>query len=228
MVLGHLTTPAADLARRQGDQRVEIAHHARRLPERADQVLSTDAGNWGDVDPRLAANRSIDHSHQCGRDVHDRNTAVPRRCGEPGDVGDHPPADADHDVVAGQTEPGEVAAQVFDRGQRFVGLAVTDREDLGRNSRIEVEWDAVLGDDRSALGRRRNQTSQFAPCPVADEHVYAYMKSYSPYDNLEKKAYPATLVTTSFNDSRCWILTVEITSMPAASTLPCSSLPVTW
>ncbi|MGA2184752.1 MAG: S9 family peptidase [Bryobacteraceae bacterium] len=29
-----------------------------------------------------------------------------------------------------------------------------------------------------------------------------YMKSYSPYDNLAKRAYPAILVTTSFNDSQ--------------------------
>ena len=29
-----------------------------------------------------------------------------------------------------------------------------------------------------------------------------YMRSYSPYDNLEKKAYPAILVTTSLNDSQ--------------------------
>jgi oligopeptidase B len=30
----------------------------------------------------------------------------------------------------------------------------------------------------------------------------AYMRSYSPYDNLERKAYPAILVTTSLNDSQ--------------------------
>ena len=29
-----------------------------------------------------------------------------------------------------------------------------------------------------------------------------YMRSYSPYDNLERKAYPAILVTTSLNDSQ--------------------------
>jgi len=31
---------------------------------------------------------------------------------------------------------------------------------------------------------------------------YDYMRSYSPYDNLEKKAYPAMLVRTSLNDSQ--------------------------
>ncbi len=31
---------------------------------------------------------------------------------------------------------------------------------------------------------------------------YKYMRSYSPYDNLEKKAYPTILVKTSFNDSQ--------------------------
>jgi oligopeptidase B len=31
---------------------------------------------------------------------------------------------------------------------------------------------------------------------------YSYMKSYSPYDNVAAKEYPALLVTTSFNDSQ--------------------------
>jgi len=31
---------------------------------------------------------------------------------------------------------------------------------------------------------------------------YKYMKSYSPYDNVEKKAYPNLLVTTGFHDSQ--------------------------
>ena len=35
-----------------------------------------------------------------------------------------------------------------------------------------------------------------------EKAAYDYMKTYSPYDNLEKSAYPAMLVTTSFNDSQ--------------------------
>jgi oligopeptidase B len=35
-----------------------------------------------------------------------------------------------------------------------------------------------------------------------EKPAYDYMKTYSPYDNLEKRSYPAILVTTSFNDSQ--------------------------
>jgi oligopeptidase B len=35
-----------------------------------------------------------------------------------------------------------------------------------------------------------------------EKAAYDYMKAYSPYDNLEKRAYPAMLVTTSLNDSQ--------------------------
>nr|WP_269106914.1 S9 family peptidase [Massilia sp. TS11] len=35
-----------------------------------------------------------------------------------------------------------------------------------------------------------------------EKAAYDYMKSYSPYDNIEKKAYPSMLVTTGLNDSQ--------------------------
>jgi oligopeptidase B len=38
--------------------------------------------------------------------------------------------------------------------------------------------------------------------PLHDPEIYAYMKSYSPYENVEAKAYPAILATTSLNDTR--------------------------
>jgi oligopeptidase B len=35
-----------------------------------------------------------------------------------------------------------------------------------------------------------------------EEEYYHYMKSYSPYDNIEEKEYPALLVTTGYHDSQ--------------------------
>jgi oligopeptidase B len=35
-----------------------------------------------------------------------------------------------------------------------------------------------------------------------DKAAYDYMKSYSPYDHLDRRLYPAVLVTTSYNDSQ--------------------------
>jgi len=35
-----------------------------------------------------------------------------------------------------------------------------------------------------------------------DKLAYDYMRSYSPYENIERKAYPAMLVTTGLNDSQ--------------------------
>jgi oligopeptidase B len=40
--------------------------------------------------------------------------------------------------------------------------------------------------------------------PLADPEVYHYMKSYSPYENVEAKNYPAILAMTSLNDTRVY------------------------
>ena len=38
--------------------------------------------------------------------------------------------------------------------------------------------------------------------PLEDPEVYAYMKAYSPYENVEAKRYPAILAETSLHDTR--------------------------
>ena len=38
--------------------------------------------------------------------------------------------------------------------------------------------------------------------PIESAEVYAYMKSYSPYENVAKQAYPRILAVTSLNDTR--------------------------
>lgn len=40
--------------------------------------------------------------------------------------------------------------------------------------------------------------------PLDDADVYHYMKSYSPYENVETKRYPAILAMTSLNDTRVY------------------------
>jgi oligopeptidase B len=50
--------------------------------------------------------------------------------------------------------------------------------------------------------------------PLHDPEVYAYMKSYSPYENVAPRDYPAILATTSLNDTR--VLYVEPAKWVAA------------
>jgi oligopeptidase B len=38
--------------------------------------------------------------------------------------------------------------------------------------------------------------------PLEDPEVYAYMKAYSPYENVEAKRYPRILAETSLHDTR--------------------------
>jgi oligopeptidase B len=40
--------------------------------------------------------------------------------------------------------------------------------------------------------------------PLHDPEVYAYMKAYTPYENVRELAYPAILATTSLNDTRVY------------------------
>ncbi|OZC95559.1 oligopeptidase B [Rhodococcus sp. 06-235-1A] len=50
--------------------------------------------------------------------------------------------------------------------------------------------------------------------PLADKEVYEYMKSYSPYENVEANDYPSILAITSINDTR--VLYVEPAKWVAA------------
>jgi oligopeptidase B len=53
-----------------------------------------------------------------------------------------------------------------------------------------------------------------------EKAAFDYMRSYSPYDNLERKAYPAMLVTTSLNDSQVmyWEPTKYVAKMRSLKT----------
>jgi oligopeptidase B len=42
--------------------------------------------------------------------------------------------------------------------------------------------------------------------PLHDPEVYAYMRSYTPYENVREQEYPAILATTSLNDTRVYFV----------------------
>ncbi|MDO5503322.1 MAG: S9 family peptidase [Actinomycetia bacterium] len=42
--------------------------------------------------------------------------------------------------------------------------------------------------------------------PLHDPEVYEYMRSYTPYENIQERSYPAILATTSLNDTRVYFV----------------------
>jgi oligopeptidase B len=104
-------------------------------------------------------------------------------------------------VRAKWTSPDLVAIEGGSAGGLLMGVVVNMRPDLFRAVHLAVPFVDVMN------------TMMDASLPLTvgeylewgDPHVksaYDYMRSYSPYDNLEKKDYPAILVTTSLHDSQ--------------------------
>jgi oligopeptidase B len=59
--------------------------------------------------------------------------------------------------------------------------------------------------------------------PLHDPEVYAYLKSYSPYENVAARAYPAMYVHTSINDTRVFYVEPAKWVAQLRETLPDSS-----
>jgi oligopeptidase B len=86
-------------------------------------------------------------------------------------------------------------------GGLLMGVIATWRPDLFRAVVADVPFVDVINTMLDASIPLTAQEWEQWGNPRNPEH-YAYMKSYSPYDNVAPKEYPALLVTTSFNDSQ--------------------------
>jgi oligopeptidase B len=86
-------------------------------------------------------------------------------------------------------------------GGLLMGVVATWRPDLFRAVVADVPFVDVINTMLDASIPLTAQEWEQWGNPRNPEH-YAYMKSYSPYDNVGPKEYPALLVTTSFNDSQ--------------------------
>ena len=93
--LGGLDVAGAELARRQGGQRVDVGEHEARLVEGADEVLAL-----GRIDAGLAADRGVDLRQQRGRHLHEAHAASHDACGEAGEIADNAAAERDHEIAA--------------------------------------------------------------------------------------------------------------------------------
>src|SRR3989441_67523 len=86
-------------------------------------------------------------------------------------------------------------------GGLLMGAVVNMRRDLFRAVVADVPFVDVINTMLDAsLPLTAQEWEQWGNPRIPEQ--YAYMRQYSPYDNVAAKAYPWMLVTTSFNDSQ--------------------------
>jgi oligopeptidase B len=99
------------------------------------------------------------------------------------------------------TTPGALVIQGGSAGGLLMGAVVNMRPDLFKAVVTQVPFVDVMS---SMLDASLPLTvGEYLEWGNPNEKgAYRYMRSYSPYDNLAKGAYPAMLVETSLNDSQ--------------------------
>jgi oligopeptidase B len=109
---------------------------------------------------------------------------------------------AEHLVADGLTTPAGLVARGGSAGGLLMGAVANLSPELFRAIVAEVPFvDALTTILDESLPLTVIEWEEWGN-PVASAEVYAYMKSYSPYDNVEAKAYPALLVRGGLNDPR--------------------------
>jgi len=109
---------------------------------------------------------------------------------------------AEHLVSKGLTSPARLVARGASAGGLLMGAITNERPDLFAAIVAEVPFvDALTTILDEGLPLTVTEWEEWGN-PVADPQVYAYMKSYSPYDNVRAQAYPTILATAGLNDPR--------------------------
>jgi oligopeptidase B len=104
-------------------------------------------------------------------------------------------------IAAGYTAPDRLVIQGGSAGGLLMGAVVNLRPDLFKAVVAEVPFVDVINTMLDAS--LPLTTGEYEEWGNPQEREYfEYMLSYSPYDNIEPKAYPAILVETSLNDSQ--------------------------
>jgi oligopeptidase B len=99
------------------------------------------------------------------------------------------------------TSPARLVANGASAGGLLMGAVANMRPDLFRAVVADVAFVDVINTMLDASLPLTAQEWEQWGNPQVPEH-YAYMRSYSPYDNVARQAYPWILATTSLNDSQ--------------------------
>jgi oligopeptidase B len=101
----------------------------------------------------------------------------------------------------GYTAPDRLAIRGGSAGGLLMGAVTNMRPDLFRVVVADVPFVDVINTMRDPTLEFTTQEWQQWGNPSVPEQ-FAYIRSYSPYDNVEAKAYPAILATAGLNDPR--------------------------
>ena len=111
---------------------------------------------------------------------------------------------AKHLVDSGLTRPQQLAALGGSAGGLLMGAVANLAPDLFAGILAQVPFvDPLTTILDPSLPLTVTEWDEWGN-PLADSDVYSYMKSYSPYENVEAKRYPAILAMTSLHDTRVY------------------------
>jgi oligopeptidase B len=110
-------------------------------------------------------------------------------------------AAAEHLIARGYTRPDRLVIEGGSAGGLLMGAVTNARPDLFKAVVADVPFVDVINTMLdSTLPLTTGEYEEWGD--PQHRRDFDYMLSYSPYDNLEAKAYPAMLVQTSLNDSQ--------------------------
>ncbi len=109
---------------------------------------------------------------------------------------------AEHLIAAGYTGPDRLIIRGGSAGGLLMGAVTNMRPELWRAVVAEVPFVDVLTTMLDpSLPLTATEWEEWGN-PIEDPDTYTTMKSYSPYDNLEPRDYPAMYVSAGLNDPR--------------------------
>ena len=110
-------------------------------------------------------------------------------------------AAAEHLIAQGYTRPDRLVIEGGSAGGLLMGAVANARPEMFRAVVADVPFVDVINTMLDAgLPLTTGEYEEWGD--PRERRYFEYMLSYSPYDNIEAKAYPAMLVQTSFNDSQ--------------------------